>query len=282
MDVLDLLARARAAGLTVHADGGKLIVRGPKSAEALARELGAHKAELLALLARESTPPASPVATADNAICPDCGATSARLGSFTLDDGRGRFQCPRCDRVFWSLPGQIGGPPSSPVAVKACPRCGGPVHIAEDNAPGFVTFLCDDDVRCRWAETRCVAKSTSSRRAEASLWADPYGDIDDDHYQAVVDADIARHGFYVPTRQYAEPSESVEAIWQRAGLPVLRPIEASDHVFLTRPDGGVVNVLEAWKIDAIIDSCDGKLALFLGRPYASWPVAFCRRASAPM
>jgi hypothetical protein len=50
MDVLNLLERARAAGLRVAAKDGRLVVVGPRAAEALARELGAHKAERLSLL----------------------------------------------------------------------------------------------------------------------------------------------------------------------------------------------------------------------------------------
>ncbi len=61
MDAVTLIERARAAGLTVRADGDRLIVHGPKAAEALVHELAAHKAEVLRLLA----PPAD--ADDDNA-----------------------------------------------------------------------------------------------------------------------------------------------------------------------------------------------------------------------
>jgi hypothetical protein len=50
MDGLTLLNEARAAGLEVRTDGDRLVVRGPRSAETLARQLLAHKAELLYLL----------------------------------------------------------------------------------------------------------------------------------------------------------------------------------------------------------------------------------------
>lgn len=43
----ELLASARAAGLTWHADGERLIVRGPRSAGDIATQLLAHKSELL-------------------------------------------------------------------------------------------------------------------------------------------------------------------------------------------------------------------------------------------
>ncbi|MBI4507217.1 MAG: hypothetical protein HY691_16930 [Chloroflexi bacterium] len=51
MDGVTLLVQARAAGLDVHADGDRLVVRGPKSAEPLARQLLAAKVEIMPLLA---------------------------------------------------------------------------------------------------------------------------------------------------------------------------------------------------------------------------------------
>jgi hypothetical protein len=59
MDALNLLEQAREAGLDVHADGEKLVVRGPKKAELLARELLDHKAEVLPLLAVQAAPQAT-------------------------------------------------------------------------------------------------------------------------------------------------------------------------------------------------------------------------------
>jgi len=50
VEVLTLVDRARAAGLDVRADDGLLVVTGPRSAEALAAELGRHKAAVLAAL----------------------------------------------------------------------------------------------------------------------------------------------------------------------------------------------------------------------------------------
>ena len=50
MDVLILIDHARAAGLTVSADGDRLIVEGPSSAAPLVRALGRHKADVLAAL----------------------------------------------------------------------------------------------------------------------------------------------------------------------------------------------------------------------------------------
>lgn len=53
---LTLLTEARAAGLAVRVDGDRLIVRGPRQAEALARRLIAHKAEILTALAETASP----------------------------------------------------------------------------------------------------------------------------------------------------------------------------------------------------------------------------------
>ncbi len=57
MDGLNLLDRARLAGLKVRADGDRVVVRGRRSQEHLARELLAHKAEVMAELHREQAGP---------------------------------------------------------------------------------------------------------------------------------------------------------------------------------------------------------------------------------
>lgn len=51
MDGLTLLEDARAAGLAVRADNGRLVIRGPKRAEDVALRLLAHKAAVLDALA---------------------------------------------------------------------------------------------------------------------------------------------------------------------------------------------------------------------------------------
>ena len=53
MDGLTLLSEAGAAGLTVLAAGDRLVIRGAKSADAVARQLLAHKAVVLAALSRK-------------------------------------------------------------------------------------------------------------------------------------------------------------------------------------------------------------------------------------
>ncbi len=50
MDGVTLLRQAGAAGLAVTAEGGKLVIRGPKRAEPVARLLIEHKPEVLAAL----------------------------------------------------------------------------------------------------------------------------------------------------------------------------------------------------------------------------------------
>ena len=57
MDSLSLLHRARLAGLKVRADGDHLVVRGRRSQERLARELLAHKTEVMAELAANQIAP---------------------------------------------------------------------------------------------------------------------------------------------------------------------------------------------------------------------------------
>ena len=51
MDGLTLLRRAREAGLAVATEGEKLVIRGPKRAEKVARLLIEHKPDVLAALA---------------------------------------------------------------------------------------------------------------------------------------------------------------------------------------------------------------------------------------
>ena len=53
---LKLLLQAQAAGLNVFARGERLIIRGPRSAESLARNLLRHKAEILLALRQEHRP----------------------------------------------------------------------------------------------------------------------------------------------------------------------------------------------------------------------------------
>jgi hypothetical protein len=70
----ELLVAARDAGLDVRANGHRLIIRGPKSADALARQLLSRKAEVMAALAA-GTVAVAPVGAAVTAPVPPPGAT---------------------------------------------------------------------------------------------------------------------------------------------------------------------------------------------------------------
>lgn len=58
MDGLRLLTEARAAGLTVRANGNQLLIRGPRRAESVAERLLAHKGEVMEALRGNGTPTA--------------------------------------------------------------------------------------------------------------------------------------------------------------------------------------------------------------------------------
>lgn len=79
--VAALLEEARRAGLRVAPDGDRLVIRGPKTAERLARALLEHKREVLSLLPRDpSEAPREPRAETRQA----CGE-AARIYSKFLD-----------------------------------------------------------------------------------------------------------------------------------------------------------------------------------------------------
>jgi hypothetical protein len=58
MDCLTLWTQAAEAGLRVTADGDRLIVRGPRKAEPIAKALLEYKAEIMALLSDPDREPA--------------------------------------------------------------------------------------------------------------------------------------------------------------------------------------------------------------------------------
>lgn len=82
MDGLTLLQEASVAGLMVLADGDRLVIRGPRSADAVARRLLAHKAVILAVLAagNGNTNPTIPEVVPFDDLplpgpaCPRCGS----------------------------------------------------------------------------------------------------------------------------------------------------------------------------------------------------------------
>ncbi len=101
MDGLTLLAEARASGLIVLAEGDLLVIRGPRSGEAIARRLLAHKPDVMDALAAESAAgPESPgillqwIEPDDDAAprpCPRCG------GSDLWETIAGTWRCQHCD-----------------------------------------------------------------------------------------------------------------------------------------------------------------------------------------
>jgi hypothetical protein len=127
MDVVTLLADAGLAGLTVAADGDRLIVRGPKSGERYALEVLAHKVDILSLLGAETTPPPT-LADYPRLVCSDCNADGYRMGdALTPPPGRKRWECPRC-MVGWAVPNAQASTvvATEPIALpdpNHCPRC---------------------------------------------------------------------------------------------------------------------------------------------------------------
>jgi hypothetical protein len=99
VDGLALLSQARAVGLTIQPVGERLVIRGPKVADAVARQLLSHKAVVLAALAASNgnTTPANPEVAAFDDLplpgpaCPRCKS----LESWT--DGLGRQRCGACE-----------------------------------------------------------------------------------------------------------------------------------------------------------------------------------------
>jgi hypothetical protein len=131
MGGLTLLDRARAAGLSFTADGDRLIIRGPRSAETVARELLARKPEVLELLA--TPPPAATVAADTAGVQPDLSgcppAVDARPAEETPAPDTGQAAdpldaltvCHRTPRGWrWSDP---DAPPIELFDVEPEPRC---------------------------------------------------------------------------------------------------------------------------------------------------------------
>lgn len=111
MDGMRLLVEARAAGLAVHVEGDKLVIRGPRRAEALALRLLEHKAVIMAALRGEQAstwpPPwvrkqletgrqASP---STNPVCPRCGS-SEHIDIQIHNGGSTRRDCARCGKFI--------------------------------------------------------------------------------------------------------------------------------------------------------------------------------------
>jgi hypothetical protein len=91
MDGLTLLSEGRAAGLIVLADGGRLVIRGPRSADAVARQLLAHKAVVLAAMAADDGSSCPWEAMEPGTACPKCGSLEQ------WQDLLGRQRCGVCE-----------------------------------------------------------------------------------------------------------------------------------------------------------------------------------------
>jgi hypothetical protein len=98
---MTLLDEARTAGQTLRADGGKLVIRGPASAEPLVRRLLANKAAVLSALA--PMPDAAPAAGRCKLAPaePVCRCGSVRWRDVPIHAGQSvRRDCGRCGRFL--------------------------------------------------------------------------------------------------------------------------------------------------------------------------------------
>jgi hypothetical protein len=76
MDGVMLLRHAREAGLRVETEGDKLVIRGPRNAEPVARLLIEHKPEVMAALAPDVTDCAARTALLAGEVSPDTTTAS--------------------------------------------------------------------------------------------------------------------------------------------------------------------------------------------------------------
>ena len=99
MDAVALLRRAQEVGLRVEPIGDKLLVRGPKRAEAVVELLAAHKAEVLAALAPAST---SKCTDQDAAVAAtEAGRWRDRLATRIVDWFQGDRGWEEARRLAW-------------------------------------------------------------------------------------------------------------------------------------------------------------------------------------
>jgi hypothetical protein len=92
MTACELLAAAREAGLAATVEGDRLVVRGPKSADALARQLLGRKAEVMALIAPPITsPPPAPSGSPGPVPTPTDLLRVLRAAGFTARADNGRL-----------------------------------------------------------------------------------------------------------------------------------------------------------------------------------------------
>jgi hypothetical protein len=120
-----LLAYAHAAGLTVLAEGGRLVVRGPGGAGAVVAALGRQKGAVLAALASSvfrsfGRSVVGVVAEDGPTSCADCGGRSYGIAGFPP-------LCRRCLRERAGFPverEETRKRPNAQTPGRACPCCG--------------------------------------------------------------------------------------------------------------------------------------------------------------
>jgi len=113
---LRLLDEARAAGLSVTADGERLVIRGPKRAASVARRLIAGKSDVMAALAardhmRQSCPLGEIAESSDDFVpawedCPEVPAPCPRCASVARWwNSLGESRCLSCEppNAAWTL-----------------------------------------------------------------------------------------------------------------------------------------------------------------------------------
>lgn len=115
VSVMELLAQAQAAGLRLSTDGERVIIRGPRHAEPLAKAILARKPEVMAALS-----------------CPVCGSPLR-----VTETERYRYvECPKTPVDYFYLQNKFPGGHMGilfPLRREeiTCPSCAGPVVLVE-------------------------------------------------------------------------------------------------------------------------------------------------------
>ena len=129
MGALRLIEEARSAGLKLRAEGDRLLIRGPKSAEPLAKALLDRKAEILPFLQEQPVATVYPspeplpflddtreaAPAADAWLCPHCGRSATIDDVLPSLDGERILTLWRCDpcQVIAITPDAIRQPPTA-------------------------------------------------------------------------------------------------------------------------------------------------------------------------
>ena len=167
MDGVALIAEAHAAGLTIRLDGDRLVVRGPRSAEATAQRLLARKAAVVSALRGEAATP------------PTAGQHAEGRADGTLAGTMFEGWCPHAapdGTVVW-LPPNAPEPAlksvvavldlsdQPPEAIPACPRCDS-LELWQDGLGAWHCIPCDRERfdRARRLAERLVERVERIRR----------------------------------------------------------------------------------------------------------------------